>query len=274
MKARKRGAFTLIELLVVVAIIAILAALLLPVLSRARGAALTIACMNSMKQIGQGYMMYESDNDEYFPSIAAAYKLPSGRRDFHWYSMIWKYVGHSRLDLFDPSVDLSKEIADSRPNTIWGCPSFPGRDPTGYFSPPENPGVAPTSPGYGMVAAADMGDPTQGFRQKWNAPWYMGIGYSDRPDRIDDYFWKVRDWRDPDKRGIVSEALDFQSLAVSRSEYNAYAVTYGWNIGKIFHEDTTIRHYWKANALYVDGHTETLSHREYWIPFGDPLYSP
>jgi len=64
-----RWAFTLIELLVVVAIIAILAAMLLPALAAAREKARRSACLNNLSQIARGMASYTGDYNGYYPSF-------------------------------------------------------------------------------------------------------------------------------------------------------------------------------------------------------------
>jgi type II secretory pathway pseudopilin PulG len=83
-RAFRREAFPLIELLVVIAIIAILAALLLPALSRAKEKALRIACLNNVRQLQLCWHLYAEDNNGVLPQNAG---LPG--------SWVW---GNAKLD--------------------------------------------------------------------------------------------------------------------------------------------------------------------------------
>src|SRR5688572_23149094 len=98
LRGRSRGGFTLIELLVVIAIIALLAAILFPVFSRARENARRSSCASNMKQIGVALMQYAQDYDERMPNrrVGSA-ALPAGDDDLSWRTLIQPYTKSTQV---------------------------------------------------------------------------------------------------------------------------------------------------------------------------------
>jgi prepilin-type N-terminal cleavage/methylation domain-containing protein len=82
--------FTLIELLVVIAISAILAAMRLPALAKAKGKSQQIYCLNNMKQLALGTHLYVDDNNQWLPPIQDL--MPAGF-ETSWRSYIFNFVG-------------------------------------------------------------------------------------------------------------------------------------------------------------------------------------
>ena len=128
------SAFTLIELLVVVAIIAILAGMLLPALSRAKSKSKETRCVSNERQISLGYMLYSEDQNGYLPVAGTSDPPGSGWvAPSRWFLEISPYIGKGfsdwkELEAADkvvacPSATLGPEVI---PSTVPGHEGYGG----------------------------------------------------------------------------------------------------------------------------------------------------
>ena len=138
-RQRTRLAFTLIELLVVIAIIAILAAMLLPALSKAKIKAQAVQCMNLSRQLMYAWRLYTDDNND---QLLSAYNTGNLAAAPSWVpsSPMLDYANPSAQGNWDYANTIEKSpmwAYTSKNREIFHCPADPstGRDPSGKVGP-------------------------------------------------------------------------------------------------------------------------------------------
>ena len=237
----KHHAFTLIELLVVIAIIAILAAMLLPALSKAKDKAKSIACANNNKQIGLAMMMYVGDNNDFLP--------PLNDKNFATHSANWWFK------FLDNGGYLT---SSSQSNNVWRCTAVKDADidpgtVSFYNSPCEGYGpLEDTGTGVGMLGGPastangiiryylDTGGKVQGSRK---------MSTINRPSQI----WLIGDVGRPKSGGNVNQLPAsgyFTDITVIKPKAGS-----GWTTVPA-NKQAAARHNARANFSFCDGHVE------------------
>jgi prepilin-type N-terminal cleavage/methylation domain-containing protein/prepilin-type processing-associated H-X9-DG protein len=296
---RRTGGFTLIELLVVVAIIALLIAILLPSLARARQQAQTLVCATNVRQISMGTITYATDNKGYIPraydrtvakgvhmhreKLAAATDRWAGEpeRNRGPYNLlpevIARYLSVPTLTKVGDGPNRDKRLAYRfKGADVYQCPSFPAPQSAAELQ------MQPRAEAFDVSGVGTVNESTFDYAINqndfnWTKLWLEGKLSSNRK-YVTTGVTQLSTIRHPAQLvyltdGSRNRKWDLTDLGVYKVG-TATGCDYWWNLkarGKFRWQNYQYSHMlldnrhggrrpadWRANAMFFDGHCETL----------------
>lgn len=265
LQPRRAKAFTLVELLVVIGIITILVSALLPTLARARFAADKLKCSAGMKQIYNGFLLYECDSDKYWPCANYFWTDSAGvKHNKLWQHHLSKYLLGKPINE-DGSDILADRLIKDTPNVLWGCPNYDrlqrvkvGASISTTYNSDKDCGYAMN---YWTFAPGDVSGPARAWRDETQNP--------------NGNYYRACKWKNATNRALVCESM-FTILTVPGSwtwssaspmpstvyvnpSVNPFSLDFNRHNPRGSNAGESQR---LMNMLYCDGHVEPVSARE------------
>ena len=302
----RRHAFTLVELLVVIGIIAVLIGILMPALSAARRQAQSVKCLAALQQIGQGFHMYASQYKNTWPCAVhdwgnPTYPLPTGRQ-LRWQDRILPFI--SDLKNVEDHNDLVLKLpADMIRSTsvLWGCPAYRINVQEFEWANPGNPpdpkilAENTVRNGYSMNVYTQLPvaslNSNKAYIQGPNPPFTGSLATSIQTGR----YFKVNQWTKASDRLLITEGFAYfiqmspgarvgtsftpasmpwwpfqDTVPLANWETSCYFWVDGARHAPPNVKQQTTYNARYMNALFCDGHAQTVSVKEAWQAICNP----